>query len=347
MSLLANTGTPLMWATMLHLFLGNALIGLLEGLLLSWLFKAPKRRSVPILISANYVSASAGVFLFSSKITPFPDLTIETIGPWLVALVLIAFVITALFEYPFFWFILRKTERTGTVLKATLAVNGISYVLLVAWYWMASGTSMITRLSVAPVGELVPAGDYFLYYVTPDGQHVIHSNLAGNQRNEIQAAHAFDRDDRLLVRPHGTDRFDLLLLTQGDQEQKEQIISENTSGSAPFEEGLKNAPSHPPYGTWFNFGPVLSFVPQSPWKFSTGFWAGEGIIGTDAKGRKIRFSIETPFVSWIVRNATQIEDTLVVFQLGNDQICLLDTESKRIALLARGKGPAVIKPTQL
>ncbi len=33
---LANVGTPLMWATMLHLAFGNAFIGILEGGLLTW-----------------------------------------------------------------------------------------------------------------------------------------------------------------------------------------------------------------------------------------------------------------------------------------------------------------------
>ena len=31
----ANAGTPLMWASMLHLVFGNAIIGLIEGLILA------------------------------------------------------------------------------------------------------------------------------------------------------------------------------------------------------------------------------------------------------------------------------------------------------------------------
>jgi hypothetical protein len=36
---LANAGTPLMWAGMLHLFVSNAFIGVMEGLLLDWVLK--------------------------------------------------------------------------------------------------------------------------------------------------------------------------------------------------------------------------------------------------------------------------------------------------------------------
>ena len=60
----ANAGTPLMWAGMLHLFIGNAFIGLLEGILLIKLFKAPKMKAVGLMILANYFSAwIGGLFL--------------------------------------------------------------------------------------------------------------------------------------------------------------------------------------------------------------------------------------------------------------------------------------------
>lgn len=46
-----------MWAGMLHLVMGNLLIGVAEGLLLVRLFGAPKGKSVACMIGANYVSA--------------------------------------------------------------------------------------------------------------------------------------------------------------------------------------------------------------------------------------------------------------------------------------------------
>ena len=56
----ANAGTPLMWATMLHLFFGNAIIGILEGLLLAVFFRLPKGKTIFLLIAANYASAWLG-----------------------------------------------------------------------------------------------------------------------------------------------------------------------------------------------------------------------------------------------------------------------------------------------
>ena len=100
------------------------------------------------------------------------------------------------------------------------------------------------------------------------------------------------------------------------------------------------------YGTWFNFGAVPSLAGSgAEWKYHTGFWAGEGLSGENQKtGERIHLSLEIPFASWMVRNAVQLDGDLVLFQLGNDQICLLRPGEKRIALIARGKGPPVAKP---
>ena len=48
-----------MWAGMIHLAIGNALIGLLEGFLLVWLFRVPRAKAVGAMIAANYTHARA------------------------------------------------------------------------------------------------------------------------------------------------------------------------------------------------------------------------------------------------------------------------------------------------
>ncbi|MCA9441874.1 MAG: hypothetical protein KC964_13780, partial [Candidatus Omnitrophica bacterium] len=56
----ANMGTPLMWGTLLHLYIGNAFIGILEGLILAKLGGFGKTKSILTMIAANYVSALWG-----------------------------------------------------------------------------------------------------------------------------------------------------------------------------------------------------------------------------------------------------------------------------------------------
>ena len=61
----ANTGTPLMWATTLHLLVGNLFIGIAEGWLLAKLFKLNRGKTIGLLIAANYVSAWVGNLLLA------------------------------------------------------------------------------------------------------------------------------------------------------------------------------------------------------------------------------------------------------------------------------------------
>jgi hypothetical protein len=56
----------------------------------------------------------------------------------------------------------------------------------------------------------------------------------------------------------------------------------------------------------------------------------------------VSFSFETPFVAWSVRNATHLPSDRILFQLGDDQICVYDPEKKEIALLAEGRGPIAV-----
>jgi hypothetical protein len=56
----ADAGTPLLWASAFHLFLGNALIGVAEGWLVAVLFRQKAGSCVAIMIAANYFSAWVG-----------------------------------------------------------------------------------------------------------------------------------------------------------------------------------------------------------------------------------------------------------------------------------------------
>jgi hypothetical protein len=114
---LANAGTPLMWASMLHLVFGNAIIGLVEGLLLSWMFKCSKWKTILILITANYVSAWAGGFFIAEYLPSLADITIQNIQFWFLAFVSIAFIATLLIEFPFFWLALGSGPSKDFVVK--------------------------------------------------------------------------------------------------------------------------------------------------------------------------------------------------------------------------------------
>ncbi|WP_309400366.1 hypothetical protein [Cerasicoccus maritimus] len=345
----ANAGTPLMWASMAHLVLGNALIGLGEGLLLAILFGGSKLRSILLLVAANYASAWAGGFLFAKHLPSWTDITILNIQSWIVAFVILAFLITLLLEFPFVWFALRRSERKlSQTVMATIVVNIISYIALVGWYWMASGTTLLSDLEVVSFDDMAISEPCDLYFISLEGDQVFRLDIKKPGTVEVVAeVEAHGLSDRLFARTRERSGFDLLVhCDQGESGgEKELIVLENFSALAPVEWRMAEGHSETASNTWFNFGAVPSISQSNVWEYYTGFWSIEGLNGNNlVTGEKVHFSLELPFAAWPIRNATQLEGDYVVAQIGENQICLIHPPSKRIALIARGKGPMVAKP---
>src|SRR5262245_548328 len=78
----ANAGTPLMWAGALHLTIGNFFIGILEGLLLGWIFRVPKTRAVRVMIGANYLSAWLGWAVIDGAIVRSLEMDLGNAWSW-------------------------------------------------------------------------------------------------------------------------------------------------------------------------------------------------------------------------------------------------------------------------
>jgi hypothetical protein len=62
-------------------------------------------------------------------------------------------------------------------------------------------------------------------------------------------------------------------------------------------------------------------------------------------GEKLHLALDTPFLAWPIRNITQLPDEKVLFQLGENQICVFDLKTKQVALVAKGRGPALLLET--
>jgi len=94
-----------------------------------------------------------------------------------------------------------------------------------------------------------------------------------------------------------------------------------------------------------SYGPVPKLTPATDWDYYVSVFTGGGLTGhhqiTQARQH---FALETPFAAWRISHATHLPDDWLIFQLGDDQICLLHPASRRIALLARGQAPIVVLP---
>ena len=338
---LANAGTPLLWAGMFHLLLGNALLGTVEAILLSRLFKVPERMLALFLIPANYLSAWIGFLLISPSITSnLLGLTIEALHSWfwiLYSLVIFAlFVLTLILEYPFFWLALRQRKNAfKEALKATAIVNAISYAILFGCYGAISDTSFLTQLQVVSLAQIQAPKGYDLYFISPDGKEVIKSDLLGMRKERVKTVSLPQLQDELLFRRNGEGKVELFIRANDpDSQFREEIVLPNVTASVP--------PTDQPYSPKQQIRKLTS---STDWVYRTGFWAAEGISGENEKqDLRFRFALETPLLAWFPKNATHIDGDFIVFELDNNQICLLQPQERKIALIGRGRSPVVAKP---
>lgn len=327
-------GTPLIWAGAFHLFIGNLLIGILEGTLLARFSKVGYGRAIASLIAANYFSAWLGVIAIY-RIEAFLDITIENLLLWFIASAAIAYLLSVVLELPFVWLALRRASfRFPRILAASAAINGVSYVLLFGWYSLASYTSMMTDLTVVSAAELAPTSNYRLYYVARDTDEVISCDLAGQNVQRIDRVPALPPNvwtQRLFATEDQPGTFNLCtsawLIQAGEGRE---IILRDFCAVA----GVANESG------------TVKLGADTGWDYSLVDWEGQpGVRVVETTTQAVhRFSLETPFADFRPRIGTQIDGDLLIFDLNNDQICILHAPTKRIALIARGSSPVVVIP---
>jgi hypothetical protein len=135
----ANSISVVMGLTGLVLLYGNALIGLIEGLMLGFIFKTGKLRAIAIMVLANYVSAFAAYIASNASydVNLNNAVTLSYIVP------VVCFICTILIEWPFCHWALRESRFLSTrTIKAVLMVNVTTYAMIVPIYYHFSDTSL-------------------------------------------------------------------------------------------------------------------------------------------------------------------------------------------------------------
>ncbi len=169
-------------------------------------------------------------------------------------------------------------------------------------------------------------------YFWTSPKQLVRSNLDGKNQENIKDVITTDTNDRLYVCKNEEGKFDLFINTK--------VILSDFASLAPTPEPPERyncAPSP--------FGAVSKLTENTNWDYQTVVWAAGGIMGYNKQENlSFAFALETPFAFWSVKNATHLEGDFVVFQLGDDQLCILQPQEKRIALIAQGKSPVVVKP---
>ncbi len=378
----ANAGTALMWGVFLHLFIGNFFIGLLEGTLLALPTKKGYAKCIGLMLLANYFSAWVGLigteYLGNSGTLSW---SLYNVRALMLLLAFLYWLATVLLEWPFIWLTQQKGARRWLpALKKSLIVQTVSYLLLVAWYLLCGNYSLLTQCTSVQPDEFTLAEKICIYYVADDDGHVYGlrpgekpfkvAELPSDEtpyqliceRSAPEAATATLKAIRF--KKHYTDKVVQIVDVLPDFAPADRVLLEPDREKADEAYPDRSMDDDKPYidASWYWVGRPLGAARDSSIRFSSGFWAAQGLrLLTKVerpRGRRPSpdrygfdwgewettrrlFALETPFLAWRVRDIIQLPDDVVLLRLG-DQLCLFDYRTMRIALLARGRSATAV-----
>ena len=354
----ANAGTALMWHTAFHLFIGNVVIGLLEGALLAWLWKAPFTRAVFLMIAANFASFLVG-FVGMNVLGVGGPGPIERLPLIFVGTLAVAWLLTVLVEAPFVRWSLPAERRTlrRTVL-ASLVLQTLTYGLLVLYYLSVSSASLVWRWEVVAPAEIsLPAG-VGIYYVHADGAQACSLDGADSTCSAMPAAE-----------PAGALSLGVFPVYPGAEDPGVYVLREGATGTdlrtelSPDEIPMvyEDALDPTDADTWDQafqvrrpakfVGEILTenAVPRlgDAWRSRThvflSTWRMEGLWFGGADGEDVeQVALDTPIHRATFRRVYQIPGDLLIVELDPEQICVMDLRDRRIARLAWGRSLVVI-----
>jgi sialidase-1 len=333
LGILANMGTPLIWAPYGQLLFGNFLIGVLEGWLIARLFGVRKADAIPAMIGANYLSLIPGavsLIALNKALARVTDVDVYTAPAYMAAMCVLVFVLTVVIEWPVcLWIFWARPRRFRDSWLASLAAQSASYGLLILYYGAASNLSLYRDLDVTR--SLVPSlpSNALVYFLSPESDAVWRIRLDGQGLEKV--AELADRET-----------FPLLFAKfEPDKEGHLLYVGLHERGHV-----LTSPPI--PAAAW-----RLAYVDKDKWWHprdlrptagrTVNVWHDpmQGLqVGDEPWNSRISVGLETPFLWWTSREATILPGDLVVFEMAR-QVLVLDIRARKLGLLARGRSPLV------
>jgi len=274
-------GTPLMWAGMFHLFIGNLFIGILEAFVIGRVFKM-RKYPYGIMILANYASSFAGAailgasnFAYSTNtpnwITIYNARSIINIA-WFTS-----FVATVALEWPFCLWALRNHEhKYRAALKASLLAQTVSYAILIPWFCLASSVTFYNSATIDPSLTFARDTHATVFYLSSTDGGLYTIRLDGSHRKKVLNAKATLADDSLTLIPSDTTGYyDLCLVRNGNSPYPlvEKIMKIGNRPSDDFPNGSS--------------GPLdLRPAASRHWQVYTGSWDSEGLCASKHDGKR-------------------------------------------------------------
>lgn len=204
----ANPGTGMLWVVGSHLFLGNLVIGIVEGIAVAVVFRFNLVVSMLLLVVANYLSGWIGMFALvgiqQGIVYSTAEYAIDAALPSVVATVLASFALCFLLEFPAFWVISQwKSSSVRKAMIACIAINLPTNAMVWGVFLDNARLSLVTQTHRAtPEVVLADAPAFELYVISVGHQRVEHIAWDGVALSRTQTpaspANVFGAHDSLL-----------------------------------------------------------------------------------------------------------------------------------------------------
>lgn len=326
----ARADPGLAYAAMFQMVVLNLLFGVIEGLALAWMFRLRKWRTIGIMIVANYASSWFGALLMAGSFH-WAALDIENALRSLWEAFAVSYALALVLEYPFVWFAIPKGGRRKIdAVKGSLVVQTLTYLLLFGFYASFSDISLVTQGTVVAAKEADLPPRARLFFISAEDGDVYGGLVRDRHWIPVFKLGSDSPWDRLVIRSELDGSASLVVDRYPEPTVAKPAVSwddEPEWHRDVTDRGERDVVR-------------LGAAADSPWTLRIGFYYLGGSNSVTRETFRLGFS--TPLATWRVSNVTQLPDDKVVFQLGDDQICLLDPKTRKVALLARGWGPAVV-----
>ncbi|WP_372936512.1 hypothetical protein [Mariniphaga sediminis] len=323
----ANAGTALMWVQIYHLIFGNLVLGLIEGVLLRFMFKADLKRASIMMILSNYTSWIIGTILISLLQNTLIDKTfdLEYVYPaWIVSLILLYF-LTVFVETGFIFWIFKKTVKFSRTILFSLAINTLTYIIMIAFYLLSSGFNVFTDLEIDQ-SILSNRTEKHVFYLLNRSDKTVSKYSLDSQ---LISNHAEFKSDN---------KYPVLKLEADSIDKKVRLVVDlRDSNTITLDTAFCQLNDTTYYGDftgnyWLNAMTDFRLPEDRTWTAHGGDWAIQGLRIRENNELIDKYAFEVPWMYWGVSDVSILNNHELIFNL-NGRVVLLDIEAKKIAFL--------------
>jgi len=351
MFVLANSWTQVMWQHWFMLLGGNLIIGIIEGAIIAKVFRAPMRRSIPLMIVANYLSMWAGAFVFgiSEANSPIPDSVFQIPlyqVSWLLWIgVAVAIAMSIAVEWPFcFALVAPGPRRFGRSFQAVILAQLSSYTCIGLTHFRGENTLNRDVHVVRSINVDSALARAEIYFVNPqDGDvYSIHLDRATLTRQFEADLNGYHDVIAVTMNEAGEP---MLIGKAHFADHNATFLNPIPGKTEPFRlDPYGNHPDPRIHGWILGFSGIAEHRPETERFWRPHLRGSAGIQFENIEtGETFDVAYDTAFTSWWARCITMLPGDFAIFELGQ-QICLLHIPSRQITFIARGRSPVVVLP---